>query len=271
MGRHFGKNEEKITTGMIIAGILVIAILVTILIVYLLNSNATHENTDYMEEQEYVGDIEENDDTFEIVSSQIGKTIEDAQNETNTITQNTSKQNTSTNTVNNTTTSNNERKTQQNNKKNETTNTTVSEKKEETKQEIKFSSPIKGQILREYATDSLVYSDTLQEWITHNGIDIKADKTTVVTAAAKGKVFAIKNDPRYGLTVIINHDDGYQTIYANLLTAEYIVEGEDIDVGQTIGTVGNSATFEIADEYHLHFELLKDNQYLNPTNFMSFE
>ena len=110
----------------------------------------------------------------------------------------------------------------------------------------------------------------MQEWVTHNGIDIKADKTSVVKSAANGTVSAIKNDPRYGLTVIINHDNGYQTIYSNLLTAEFVVKGEKVEKGQSIGTVGNSASFEIDDEYHLHFELLRDNKYLDPTQYMNF-
>ena len=143
--------------------------------------------------------------------------------------------------------------------------------KEENKEEkIEMEVPIKGEIIREFAKDSLVFSKTLQEWVTHNGIDIKADKTSVVKSVAKGTVASIKNDPRYGLTVIINHDNGYQTIYSNLLTAEFVVKGEKVDKGQSIGTVGNSASFEIEDEYHLHFELLKDSEYLNPTEFMNF-
>ena len=48
-----------------------------------------------------------------------------------------------------------------------------------------------------------MYSETLKEWITHLGIDIKAEKATVVKAAEAGTVKSIKNDPRYGLTVII--------------------------------------------------------------------
>lgn len=85
-----------------------------------------------------------------------------------------------------------------------------------------------------------------------------------------GKVSAIKNDPRYGLTVIVDHANGYQTIYANLLTAEFVVEGEELEEGQTIGTVGNSATFEISDEYHLHFELKQNGEYLNPNTYIQF-
>ena len=147
------------------------------------------------------------------------------------------------------------------------TNATNNEKKEE---KIELEAPIKGEILRVFAKDSLVFSNTLQEWVTHNGVDIKADKTSVVKSVANGTVSSIKNDPRYGLTVIINHDNGYQTIYSNLLTAEFVVKGEKVEKGQSIGTVGNSASFEIEDEYHLHFELLKDNEYLDPTQYLNF-
>ena len=100
------------------------------------------------------------------------------------------------------------------------------------------------------------------------GIDIKADKTTVVKAAEAGTVKTIKNDPRYGLTIIIEHDQGYQTVYANLLSSEFVIEGEKVDKGQSIGTVGNTATFEIVDEPHLHFEILKDGVQIDPTTVM---
>ena len=56
--------------------------------------------------------------------------------------------------------------------------------------------PVEGEVQKEYAKDKLVYSETLKEWVTHTGIDIKAEKTTVVKAAEEGTVIAIKNDPR---------------------------------------------------------------------------
>lgn len=130
---------------------------------------------------------------------------------------------------------------------------------------LEFMYPVDGAIGKEFATEKLVFSETLQEWITHNGIDIKAERTTVVKAVEEGKVIAIKNDPRYGLTIIVEHRDGYKSIYSNLLTAEFVSEGENVIKGQTLGTVGNSAIFEISDEPHLHFELLKDEEYLDPT------
>ena len=138
------------------------------------------------------------------------------------------------------------------------------EEKEEPVKDPEFVIPVEGEILREYAKESLVYSPTLDEWITHNGIDIVAEKTTVVKASAEGTVKSIKNDPRYGLTVVIEHVNGFSSVYSNLLTAEFIEEGEKVEQGQTIGTVGNTATFEIADESHLHFEILKDDVSVDP-------
>lgn len=133
------------------------------------------------------------------------------------------------------------------------------------KEELKFQAPVSGEILKDFAMDTLLYSETLDEWCTHSGIDIKADKSAVVMASEKGTVESIKNDPRYGLTVIISHDNGFKTIYSNLLTTEFVSEGENIEKGQTIGTVGETSSFEIADESHLHFEIHKDGVPVNPT------
>lgn len=277
MGVHFKENEEKITMGMIISGIVIIGILMASLIVYMLNVNNSKTEGDLVTGQSEIGQVEdEKDDDFESVSIDIGKTVNEATNELNSNTtsknENTTKgasQN-ATNTASNTgaqnTTTQNTTNTLET-KANTTSNESEVNKENE---EVKFEAPVKGEIIREFAPDSLVYSETLEEWVTHNGVDVKADKTTVVKAAAAGTVFAIKNDPRYGLTVIVNHAGGYKTVYSNLLTAEYVVEGEEIEAGQTIGTVGNTATFEFLDDYHLHFELMKDGEYVNPSSCMEF-
>lgn len=134
--------------------------------------------------------------------------------------------------------------------------------------ELNFEKPVEGDIIRDFAMDNLIYSETLQEWITHAGIDIKSDKTTVVKSAEAGTVKTIKNDPRYGLTIVIEHANGFQTVYSNLLTSEFVVEGEKVEKGQSIGTVGNTAAFEIADESHLHFEILKDLVHVDPNIYL---
>ena len=139
---------------------------------------------------------------------------------------------------------------------------------EEEKKELKFEAPTSGEIIVDYANESLVYSKTLEEWTTHLGVDIKANKASAVTAAEDGTIKSIKNDPRYGLTITISHQDGYETVYSNLLTSDFVKEKDEVKKGQTIGTVGETASFEIAEEPHLHFEVYKDGQSINPTTVL---
>lgn len=257
------RKEEKFTLGMIITGIVIIGILISILIIFFINTRKVKNNTEFSQEIDFIGEINNDDTEYEEVSINIGKTVKEANNEKKEQEVEKAKEDV----VKEKTINRNKEKSNQNNVE---TNTSIENVVHESKKEISFLAPLKGEIIREFAKESLVYSETLQEWITHNGVDIKADKTSVVTSAYDGKISAIKNDPRYGLTVIITHEDGYKTVYANLLTAEFVVEGEEVKAGQTIGTVGNTASFEILDDYHLHFELIKDDEYLNPTNLIQF-
>lgn len=204
----------------------------------------------------------------EEVSTQMGKTVEESQNETQT-----TKQTESTTTSQNKTTSkqNTAKNTKSTNtvKTEQTTQTKTEPAKEETKAEpLTFIKPVEGEMAKEYAKEKLLYSQTLEEWTTHLGWDIKADKTTVVKASADGKVKSIKNDPRYGLSVIIEHENGYETLYANLLSTEFVAVGEEVKQGQSIATVGNTAAFEIADEAHLHFEINQNGQSVDPATLI---
>lgn len=206
----------------------------------------------------------------ESASSEIGKSVNEMANELNANNAVTNSSNLKANTTTNKSTkSNNVLSTNQINSNKMTETKSKTEEKAETKTvELNFVKPVEGDIVRDFAVDSLVYSDTLQEWTTHTGIDIKADKTTVVKSAEAGIVKTIKNDPRYGLTVIVEHENGFQTVYSNLLTSEFVVEGEKVEKGQSLGTVGNTAAFEIADEPHLHFEILKDSVQVDPNIYL---
>ena len=167
----------------------------------------------------------------------------------------------------NATESSNSNTTEENNNTAEANVENVEDNKEEEKDPT-FIMPVEGEIVKHYGKEKLIYSDTLKEWTTHLGIDIKADKTTVVKSSSEGIVKSIKNDPRYGLTVVVEHKNGFSTVYSNLLTAEFVVVGEEVKAGQTLGTVGNSATFEIVDDPHLHFELLKDGNSVDPEMYV---
>ena len=144
---------------------------------------------------------------------------------------------------------------------------TANSEKEEKIVELHFSVPLEGEIMKDYSDSNLVFSDTLQEWTVHLGIDIKAEKATPVLSSEAGVVESIKNDPRYGITITIEHANGFKTIYSNLQTAEFVSEGEKVEKGKVIGSVGNSAAFEVLDEPHLHFEMTKDGENVNPSQY----
>lgn len=134
--------------------------------------------------------------------------------------------------------------------------------------EEKFVMPVLGEITFDYAMDKLVYSKTLEDWRTHSGIDIAADRGTPVKAVAKGVVSQVKNDPRFGITVIIEHSNGIKTVYSNLASAEMVHPNQKIEQGEIIGSIGDTAIFESAERSHLHFEVLKDNEPVDPKNYL---
>ncbi len=266
-------NKMLFTSGGIVS-LLIIVVVVSFFIYG--NKNAEESKLGQINNDKIASLATEGSNIASQTSSSIGKSVNEAKEESNTVvvvdTSSEKSKNEGNQIKNNKETSEN--------KSNKTSNTTIKEesksvnteenvaKKETKKSDPVFSMPIEGDVIKEYAKDKLVYSDTLKEWVTHAGIDIKADKTTIVKASEEGKIKSIKNDPRYGLTVVIEHNDGYSTVYSNLLTAEFVTAGENVKKGQTIGTVGNTATFEISDESHLHFEILKDNVQIDPNMYI---
>lgn len=277
--RNNKKLQEDMMKNIAVVGTVVLVVLLLIVSSVLFLKNKIADGN--IGHEEIIGDVDQAED-FESASTEMGKTVDEAKNDIEDIQEeniskeienakNTQKQSEETNkeSSKSKTESKVENKTE-NEKIQEQNNVEDKDDNKQENKQITFQAPIKGEIIREFASESLVFSDTLQEWITHKGIDIKADKTSVVASACDGIVEAIKTDPRYGITVIIKHEQGYKTVYSNLLTAEFVVQGESVSKGQTIGTVGNSASFEVADTYHLHFELLKDGEYQDPANFMDF-
>lgn len=144
-------------------------------------------------------------------------------------------------------------------------NDVASKNTNSTEKKVNFIRPIEGETLKVFSMDSLIYSETLQEWVTHRGIDIKAEKGAEVKSIADGTIKSIKTDPRYGISVIIKHSNGFESIYACLLNgAQGLKEGDSVKQGQVIGNIGNSGIFESAEGMHLHFEMTKDGDYVNP-------
>jgi murein DD-endopeptidase MepM/ murein hydrolase activator NlpD len=125
-----------------------------------------------------------------------------------------------------------------------------------------------GEITLEYAKDKLVYSKTLEEWRTHPGLDIGADLGEPVKAVADGVVADIKKDPRFGITIVLDHQNGLKTVYANLASDETVAVNQIIKQGEIIGSVGDTAAFESSEQSHLHFEVLLNGVQVDPADYL---
>ena len=119
--------------------------------------------------------------------------------------------------------------------------------------------PLRGDVLTAFSMEELVYSPTLGDWRTHNGVDIAAQQGTTVLAASAGAVLSVTDDPLMGTTVVLEHDNGYQTTYANLQAKPNVEAGDPVSAGQIIGAVGTTAAAE-SGQPHLHFAVTKDGK-----------
>lgn len=133
---------------------------------------------------------------------------------------------------------------------------------------VPYIMPVEGNIILEYSMDMPIYSKTLDQYMTHPGIDIKADMSTEVKAVADGTVTKVAQNDRYGMSVEIDHGNGIISVYSNLAETDLAESGDVVKQGDKIGITGETALFESLEAPHLHFEMTKDSAYIDPTEYL---
>jgi len=131
-----------------------------------------------------------------------------------------------------------------------------------------YTVPVNGKVSKQFSNEVPIYSQTLDEYIVHKGVDIAAPADTQVVAVADGTVTKVYNDDQLGITIELSHGNGIVTKYSNLSTTKMVGEGDVVKKGQPISGVGSSALFESLDSPHLHFEVLKDGVAIDPSEYM---
>lgn len=127
--------------------------------------------------------------------------------------------------------------------------------------------PLEGKTIAAFSAEVLAYNEALNDWRTHNGVDIAAEEGTPVCAACDGTVLSVTEDPLMGVTVVLEHDDDFTTTYACLGTEVYVSAGDSVQAGQSIGAVGATAAGESA-EPHLHFSITRDGKLIDPAEYL---
>ncbi len=124
-----------------------------------------------------------------------------------------------------------------------------------------FVFPATNRVLLAFC-DDLVYSETLEEWGTHNGIDFAAEHGSKVKATANGTVTRIYRDALWGDIVEIDH--GGKVISRSCgVKATNLKVGQSVKAGEVIGTV-ETIPAEVLTESHIHLEILANDKYVDP-------
>ncbi len=128
----------------------------------------------------------------------------------------------------------------------------------------KLSAPVKGKIQWRFAVNELIYSKTLEQWMTHGGVDITCALGEEVVCPLNGRVEEIRSDDSLGTLVRISHNDGFETVYANLREEPPVKAGQPVAAGEVIGYVGETAAAECGEGAHLHLEAHQGGQAIDP-------
>ena len=98
----------------------------------------------------------------------------------------------------------------------------------------------------------------------HYGTDMSANQGDTIYAFLSGTVVAAQEFDGYGLTVIIDHQNGFSSLYAHCSRLD-VAYGDTVNRGDAIALVGSTGN---VTGPHLHFELQKDGKYLNPEFYL---
>lgn len=157
----------------------------------------------------------------------------------------------------------------------EDVNATPEEPSKEVDAQVKlvYTKPTEGYLLKGFDIDMPVYSLTMNDYRVHTGIDILAEPGAMVMAMAEGVVEHIYSDPMMGNCISVSHPNGLTSYYMGLSeeVCDGIAEGAPVYCGQPLSSVGDSTLIEIAEESHLHLEVKKDGNFVDPSLYVSYD
>ena len=123
-----------------------------------------------------------------------------------------------------------------------------------------------GKIVKEYSEDA-IYSETMEDYRAHTGVDFEADIGENVIAMSDGVVDSIYTDNMYGNVIKVTHGN-FSIYYCGVSETMDCVEGGQINRGDIIGKVGNIPC-EQKDGMHLHIEVRVGDKTIDPLTVIS--
>jgi murein DD-endopeptidase MepM/ murein hydrolase activator NlpD len=131
------------------------------------------------------------------------------------------------------------------------------------KEHYDFASPLEGTLSSSFGNRVDPFTNKLKH---HNGVDIDAGQGALISSVLEGEITEVQSSKTYGKYVKIEHGNGLSTVYAHC--SELIAKkGQKVSKGEVIASVGNTG---LSIGSHLHFEIWKGGQALDPLCFIDF-
>ncbi len=134
---------------------------------------------------------------------------------------------------------------------------------------IVFSLPVESpSVIKWYSDSELMYNETLKQWESHMAIDMTSENLDVYSVL-DGVVTDVTTTYEDGTTITITHENGFVSKYSSLGEETDVTISDEVKKGEKIGTMSQSAADELLSGNHLHFELYKDGQKVDPANYLT--
>ena len=131
-----------------------------------------------------------------------------------------------------------------------------------------FTWPVKGTVLRDFSVETLSHDPTMGDWRTHAGLDISAELGARVLCMTEGTVADVWEDEKLGTCIRVEHGGGLESVYANLSPQPTVKTGDPMGIGAILGAVGTTATAESGMPPHLHLEVFRDGEGIDPMELL---
>ncbi len=134
---------------------------------------------------------------------------------------------------------------------------------------VVFSLPVNSpSVIKWYSDSELMYNETLKQWESHMAIDMTSENLEVYSVL-DGVVTDVTTSYENGTIITITHENGFVSKYASLAEETDVTISDEVKSGEKIGTMSQSASNELLSGNHLHFELYKDGQKVDPANYLT--
>lgn len=135
---------------------------------------------------------------------------------------------------------------------------------------ITFIMPVESCTKVHEYSEQMVFNSTLGRYSAHKAVDFFASEGTKVYAVYGGVIESVTTEFLTGTTIVINHGDGLKSVYNSIADGDSVMVGQKVNAGDVIGEVSSSNRQEHADGAHLHFQVIENNEVIDPAKYLNF-